>query len=568
MILPSSDKMARWAKDRVIDQCLVSVGARTQLARSINTWRYTGSDSGNQAIFNRLYVHADKLASAVFSPAELRYGVEYENDYGPELTKRAKVAGRYLSREVAQRNLDLGFQEAIEEAIPFGCTILKHNWSYHGPDCTTLMPWQFGVYLESETDIDKQEAMVESTYLLPEEIWRRISHRGDARELFRRIMSRATRASADDVPPGFLHQLLLGGSPPLIQDQGAIASSGGMISLTGTPATAMLSPQVNEGLIQAYQAWVVNDETGDYTTIQLIEPDILIAPRFERLNMFFPHEHPFTKVQVNPQRGYFWGQSEFSQLIKLQSLIRDRAEDIKKIMGLQYDRIRAFVGFDGMNDEKYDQLMEEGWIAEATPNAKVEDLTPDLPTNAFDEFKMMMQEFDEIAGFDNAMSGKGEPGVRSNNHFQGMVRHASPRLRDRAIRVERQCAAFGEKVMWHMAAKDARAHWTKQDDPGMKSDFILAQLPDDARVLVDSHSSSPIYEQDHANTAAFLFKAGAIDAEDLLDLLPIPNRDMLKEKWQARELSKKQLLDSLPPDIRMQALVPHAKPSGGHGAHR
>lgn len=564
MILPSSDNLARWAKERVIDQAMYSAGSRTQLARSINTWRFTGSDSGSQAIFNRLYVHADKLASAVFSPAELRYGVEYENDYGPELTKRAKVAGRYLSREVAQRNLDLGFQEAVEEAIPFGCTILKHNWTYHGPDCTTLMPWQFGVYLESETDINKQEALVESTYLLPEEIWRRISHRRDARELFRRIMARATRTSPDDVPPGFLHQLLLGGSPPLIQDQGAVTSSGGMISLTGTPATAMLTPSVNEGLIQAYQAWVVNDETGDYTTIQLIEPDILIAPRFERLNMFFPHEHPFTKVQVNPQRGYFWGVSEFSQLIKLQSLIRDRAEDIKKIMGLQYDRIRAFVGFDGMNDEKYDQLMEEGWIAEATPNAKIEDLTPTLPTNAIDEFKMLMQEFDEIAGFDNAMSGKGEPGVRSNNHFQGMVRHASPRLRDRAIRIERQCAAFGEKIMWHMAAKDARAHWTEQKDPGMKSDFILAQLPDDARVLVDSHSSSPIYEQDHANTAAFLFKAGAVDAEDLLDLLPIPNRDMLKEKWQARELSKKQLLDSLPPEIRQQALVPHAKSSSSH----
>src|ERR1700744_6478758 len=105
MILPPSDRLARWAKERVIDQALYSQGGRTQLARSINTWRFTGSDSGSQAIFNRLYVPADKLASAVFSPAELRYTVEYENDYGPDQTARAKVAARYLSREVAQRNL-------------------------------------------------------------------------------------------------------------------------------------------------------------------------------------------------------------------------------------------------------------------------------------------------------------------------------------------------------------------------------------------------------------------------------------------------------------------------------
>ena len=92
---------------------------------------------------------------------------------------------------------------------------------------------------------------------------------------------------------------------------------------------------------------------------------------------------------------------------------------------------------------------------------------------------------------------------------------------------------------------------------------MLSQLPDDTRVLVDSHSSSPVYEQDHANTAAFLFKSGAIDAEDLLDLLPIPNRDMLKEKLKNREISKRQLLQSLPPE----AMAKELGAGGGHKPH-
>src|SRR5215472_57085 len=153
--------------------------------------------------------------------------------------------------------------------------------------------------------------------------------------------------------------------------------------------------------------------------------------------------------------------------------------------------------------------------------------------------KMWGDFFNEIAGFDNVLSGKGEPGIRSGNHFQGAVRQASPRLRDRAIRVERQAAKIGEKAMWQMAAKDGRVHWTKSDDPEGKTDFTLSQLPDDARVLVDSHSSSPVFEQDHANTAAFLFKSGALDAEGLLDLLPVPNRDYYKEKLKQREISKR-----------------------------
>ncbi len=210
-----------------------------------------------------------------------------------------------------------------------------------------------------------------------------------------------------------------------------------------------------------------------------------------------------------------------------------------------------------MNDEKFDQMHQEGWLAEENSMAKIEDLTPPLPANAFEELKMILQFFDDIAGFDNVLGGKESPSIRSGNHFQGAVRQASPRLRDRAIRIERQVACFGEKLMWLMAAKDPRAHWTISSDPEGKSDFALSMLPDDTRLLVDSHSASPAFEQDHANMAAFLFKSGAIDGEDLIDMLPVPNRDMLKEKYRRREISKRQLLQSLPPEELSKAIAPH-----------
>lgn len=563
MIFPPPDRLGRWVKERVLDQCFASQGDRENMARTVNTWRYAGSDNGSSAIFNKIAPHCDKLASAVFSPVDARFLVEFDNDYGPEALKRAQVAGRYLSREITQRNLDMSFQEAVEEAVPHGCTILKSVWTHNGMDTRVLMPWQFGVYREGETELDRQEAMFERTYITPEELWRRISHRPDAKELFKRAVAYARRQNDDVAQPGFLNQVLLAGSRPLIQDAGAAAMPGGLISLSGTPSVAMLSAEVAEGLICAYQGWIVNDETGDYTTVQLIDPDILIAPRMIRSNLFIPHEHPYTAVRINPQHDYFWGRSEIADLVKMQALLRDRFEDVKKIMSLQYDRIRAFIGFSGMNDEKYDQLMNEGWLAEEQPGGKIEDLTPKLPDNWAQDIQLIESSFDQVAGFDNVLSGKGEAGIRSGNHFQGAVRQASPRLRDRALRAERQYAAYGEKNLWLMAAKDARAHWTKSDDLKGNSDFLLSQLPDDTRVLVDSHSSSPVYEQDHANTAAFLFKAGAIDGEDLLDLLPIPNRDVLKEKLKNRELSKRQLLQSLPPELMAKELG-----GGAHHGHR
>ena len=555
MIFPSNDKLARWLRDRVISQCFASQSDRENMARSVNMWRYTGSDNGANAIFNKLNAHCDKVSSAIFCPVDARLLAEYDNDYGPIMLQRAQVVGRYLSREISQRNLDLTFQEAVEEAVPHGVTIIKSIWGHDGMDARMLMPWQFGVYNDAEPDLDRQEAMFEKTYMTPEELWRRISHRTDARELFRRAVQYARRQIDEVTLPGFVNQLVMGGSSQPIQEQGAPMMPGGLVSLSGVPQVTVIPADVAEGLICAYQGWVVNDETGDYTTVQLIEPDIIIAPRMIRSNLFIPHDHPYTAVRVNPLPNNFWARSELADLIKLQALLRDRFEDVKKIMSLQYDRIRAFIGFSGMNDEKYDQMMNEGWLAEEAPGGKVEDLTPQLPEHWADDIALIERSFEEIAGFDNVLNGKGEPGIRSGNHFQGAVRQASPRLRDRALRAERTYAAFGEKQLWMNGAKDARAHWTEFNDPAGKSDFTLAQLPDDTRIIVDSHSSSPIYEQDHANTAAFLFKAGAIDGEDLLDLLPIPNRDVLKEKLKKREISKKQLLDSLPPDLRTKAIT-------------
>lgn len=70
-------------------------------------------------------------------------------------------------------------------------------------------------------------------------------------------------------------------------------------------------------------------------------------------------------------------------------------------------------------------------------------------------------------------------------------------------------------------------------------------MPDDYRVTIDSHSSSPVYEQDHQQVAAFLAKAGVIDGESLLQLLPVPGRDILIAKWKEMEQKKAQQAQEL-----------------------
>lgn len=570
MIIPgSTERLAQWATDRIIGPCRVSVSRRISQARAVRSWYYIGSDTGTPAIFNKIIIHCDKLSSNLYIPDNVRFFIEFENDYGREMLDRAGVAARYLSREIARRDLDIMFGEAVEVAIPYGSAILKSQWTHNGASARVLMPWQLGVYREDEESLDEQEAIVETTYITEEQFWRRISHRSDAMELMKRARSFARKNAASDVlPEAGIHQILLSGSAPFIQDAGDPAMAGGAVNLDSDPNSAMLAPEIAGAILTAHECYVVNDDTGDYTTFQVVEPDILLHPRSIRSNLFIPGAHPYTQVCVNPQPGYLWGRSELSDLIMLQAFLRDRLYDIKEIMNLQYDRRYSMTGFTGMNDEMYDEFKRAGWIANDNPTAKVEDLTPELPAHWLDEFRLITGLFDEIAGFDSGvLSGKGEPGIRSGQHFQGLVRTASARLRDRAIRVERALAAFGEKTMWMIEAKDPRAHWTKHNDPQRQSDFIFATLPDDARVVVDSHSASPVYEQDHANLAAFLKKDGDIDGADVLDMLPVPNRDQLKEKLAERQAQKMQIVNSLPPELRAEALL-GIKPQGGGGGGR
>jgi hypothetical protein len=563
MIIPPPSLLPGWTKD-LVDTCRISASARAALARTQKQWLYTGGATGAQAIYNKLITHCDKLASVLFAPADLRFFVEFENDYGSAWSKRGQVAGRYLTREFMRRDCDITFGQAVFESLPHGSCFLKWVWGHNGPTLKIRMPWSMGVYREDEPELDQQEAICETAYITEQELWRRISHRNDARELFKRARAYARKRSATEEGDSYIHQIMLAGTAPVVGTPTQPSSGpGGFVQLAPMQSGAMLNPDVAAGLITIHELYVVDDWTGDYTTIQMIEPDIMIEPRNLRRNLFIAHDHPYIKVCANPMTNYMWGRSELADLTKLQALLSDRMEDIKRIMSLQYDRIRAFIGFTGMNDERYDQLKNDGWLAEAMPGAKVEDLTPPLPDNAFNELKEIVGFFDEIAGFDNVLSGKGEPGVRAGNHFQGLLRTASPRLRDRAIRVERQLTECAEKFLWLIAEKDGRAHWTEVDDPVQMSDFYLSQLPEDTRVLVDGHSASPVYEQDHANTAAFALKAGAIGPEELLDLLPLPNRDMLKEKLKAREAAQQKMLASLPPEERIAALT-HQKPQHHH----
>jgi hypothetical protein len=272
-------------------------------------------------------------------------------------------------------------------------------------------------------------------------------------------------------------------------------------------------------------------------------------------NLLFPRDndsmrHPYTLIQPNPVTGYLWGRPEITDLVAPQGMISQLAIDIQRLLGVQIDKVLAFIG-DGIPDEKYDQFRAAGYF-NMGPGSDVKDLTPKFPAEAIPVLELVMKVMDLISGFPGIMQGQGEQGVRAGSHANTLLKTASPRLRDRALMVERQCAAAADLRLAMMEAKDGRHYWTKgeTDKEREETSFLLADLPEDRRVMVDSHSSSPIFADDHQQLVAFGLKAGFLDGEDAIEDLPFANKDRkiqrLRKRQQSAAAEKQALLQKFP----------------------
>jgi hypothetical protein len=211
---------------------------------------------------------------------------------------------------------------------------------------------------------------------------------------------------------------------------------------------------------------------------------------------------------------------------------------------------RAFTGFSSITDEKARILNSPGGIltdAQA-PNAKIDTLTPNMPPNAMEYIAMIKKTFEEAGGFTAMTSGQGEPGVRSGAQAQTMLRTSSPRLRDRALVVEDQCAKLGDLCFRLSQVKDARV-FTQPKAKGLfkqVNEFILSQLPDDTQISVDSHTSSPAFSGDNQQLAFALAARGAIDGEALIKMTHPPYQDELVLAYRDREEQRAAFLQQHP----------------------
>jgi hypothetical protein len=570
--LPTAEKELIPAANELIEVCRVSQGNRAAYYRLLNQVAETGRADGSKALINMMNAHLERTASHLYSPVELKFAYDFDNAYKPDTIKRGDVAAKHLTRHWERTALGMLFGQGVFEGLKYGAAILKQWPKSEGPpdkqrisyEKKLVMPWNFGVYRESESDIDNQEALCETSYLTGPEVWQRIWRFPKAKDLYQQIMTHAQKGqSTGSGPDSFFHQVLSTSQISTGVQGSTRPLPGGIVQLGNDPNYPTISPTDGAPTVKFHELWVKGED--DYQTIQIVEPDILVT-RFKLSNLLgIEHVQPYRLIQPNPMVDWFWGRSELIDLIEPQGFLAMLCDDLKQLIGLQIDKILAFSGDNTITDESYAQFRLAGYV-NLGQGGKAEDLTPKFPAELLPIIKYVQEQINTLGSFPDIMQGKGEPGVRAGVHANTLMKTASPTLRDRALLTEQQLASCADLTMTLMEAKEDRKFWTNPEN--MEDNFMLSDLPDDWRVTVDSHSSSPIFSDESQQLIFALRKTQDLDGEYAIDNLPLPNKESakasLRERKKAGQQMQKELLSVLSPEGKDKAIEKMLGHAGGH----
>ncbi len=545
-------RVASWARE-LVDQCTVSRQDRILQCKTMRNFYFTGTADGTAGVDNEVYAEIDHLASSLFSPVDPHYAITFDHSETDDNRAMGEAAATYLSRDFQRHGVDETFADAVNWGLIEASCFVKLLWDRGGFDPYLVGQTFMGVFNEATTDIDRQDAFVHTSFVTPASFERSIKGHPEEKEILRQVARRATADMSDTDGPSGLRRLLIGGTIPVNLTPPQTSQPAGWVQWIRGPS-AVMAPQTLADLLQIDELWVLDNEREDYTTFQLID-DIIIEGKLQRRNLSgVKGRHPFIQVSPNTTKDYFWGRSEVATLMMAQEAVTAQVNGISRTMRMQEDPPLSFQGITGNIDERRSALMKPGGrMAEMSPQFKIENHAPKLPEQALPWLESLYNIFHRASGFDAPVSrGLGDQGMRSGLQSNTAIRMATPRLRDRALGVERRYAALGDLGFQMLRAK-LPVRFTlkvKKQDQAEPVAFLLDQIPDDYRLEVDAHSSSPAFADDARRLAFDLARLKAVDDVDLIRLTHPAREDTLIANAEERHREHAALIAAHPELLR------------------
>lgn len=505
----------------LMNKCMVSREERKSDYGTLRSYYLFGaSPEEPPAYFNKIHPHLDQLTSFLYSAETTRFSIALGAAVPEMEHRKTPVLTSALNDEWLNSNADQVFSTALTWALVYNTTFVKLVYN-NGIHPYMIEPGAMGVLREDTPYVDRQEAICQRYYITKSELYARLYSHPKREQIVKRVTSNIKNTADDGADGGDgVARIVMSATNPSIYGQVNMDLNG----------MNKYRARLAEDTVEMHELWVWNDETMDYQVVTMASPDIVIYDR-PGSSLFLKGECPFVQICPNPQYDYFWGQSEVQKMILLQGLRNNRMFEVLDLLSKQVSPPTSLTGFTGILDEKNFALNRAGGLlASDMPNAKVERLAPEMPSNLFEVIHEIDTMFSEVSGISNVLSGRGESGVRSQGHASQLARLGSSRAKKRALIVEDSLEKVATLYLKIMQAYDPTHYLDSEGLP-----FISEQFTSDYVVKVDAHSNSPIFTEDTKEMAFSLFKAGAIDKASLIDMLEPPGKQRLKEKLKQRE---------------------------------
>ena len=518
-IPPNNDERENFYLD-LMNKCMVSREERKADYGTLRSYYLFGAGPEEPpAYFNKIHPHIDQLTSFLYSAETTRFSIAMGAAVPDMEHRKTPVLTNALNDEWLNSNADQVFSTALTWSLVYNTTFVKLVYG-GGIHPYMIEPGAMGVLREDTPYVDRQEAICQRYYITKSELFARLYSHPKREQIVKRVTTNIKTANNDADGGDGVARIVMSATNPTIYGQVNMDLYG----------MNRYHARLAEETVEMHELWVWNDETMDYQVVTMASPDIVIYDRAGS-SLFLKGECPFIQICPNPQYDYFWGQSEVQKMLLLQGLRNNRMTEVLDLLSKQVSPPTALTGFTGILDEKNFALNRAGGLLSSDmPNAKVERLAPEMPSNLFEVIHEIDAMFSEVSGISNVLSGRGESGVRSQGHASQLARLGSSRAKKRALIVEDSLEKVATLYLKLMQAYDPTHFKDTEGTP-----FIAEQFTKDYVVKVDAHSNSPIFTEDTKELAFSLFKAQAIDKESLLDMLEPPGKQLLKEKLKKRE---------------------------------
>lgn len=549
------DNKIKW----IADTCLRSQRDRMAMYDRRRRYFLFGTYSADRALYNRLFAHTDLVTSFLYAADKVRFSIAApRNADDVQIAMYAGVQDLW-NDEFRDAGLAYDFGDALLWATALDSMFMKIGYN-EGRDelySRLVLPHQFGVFDESETDLDGQEAFVHE-YALPwENACMRLMRAGRREDIPRLRADYTTQAPTY---PAVLQNMIIGST-------GGANLGGPMIGALNPSyePQALYEPKSETPKVLFKEVWVWDDSNDDYMWFVMADPDIVLedsrdtcaalkvagklplaqkgkrkakskkgddteAKYASTSNYFLAGEHPFVHIAPYRLLDYFWGEAHIERLIKLQVWTSERLDQIHEILAQQADPAKVFSGFTGLLDEKANALGGPGtWVSDMLPGAKVERLSPELPPDLFQDLVSINGLFLEASGLTETVMGRGEQGVRGRGHAKQLATTGSGRIRKVAVGLEPSLVRCGDLGLKLKRMKDPIPLKLESGQ-----EFVLSQMEPSWRMRVAGHSHSPLFSDEERDIAALLFKAQAIDREMLIRMMHPPDEANMIHKLRKR----------------------------------